>query len=99
MATHNNGPLIRTLRQISRDKSVSAEVRVRCCELLVLIDPDISFNNFEQCNFPDLLAASRTRLNTSSQLHKTRQNGGRGVEDEATGGDGWMAGNPLVKAP
>jgi len=92
MATHNNGSLIRTLRQISRNKSVSAEVRVRCCELLVLIDPNISFNSIEKCNLPDsaLLAASRIRLNASSQLRKTRQNGG-GVEDEATvGGDGWI---------
>jgi hypothetical protein len=97
MATHNNGPLIRTLRQISRNKSASPEVRVRCCELLVLIDPNISFNNLEKCNFPDLLAASGTRLNTSTQLRKTRQNGERGVEDEATGGDGWMVGKPLVK--
>jgi len=94
MATHNNGPLIRTLRQISRNKSASPEVRVRCCELLVLIDPNISFNNFEKCNFHDLLAASRTRLNTSSPLRKTRQNGGRGVEDEAAGRDGWMVGRP-----
>ena len=93
MATYNNGPLIRTLRQISRNKSVSPEVRVRCCELLVLIDPNISFNTFEKCNLPDsdLLAASRIRLNASSQLRKTRQNGGRGVEDEATGGgDAWI---------
>jgi hypothetical protein len=93
MAGHNNG-LIRTLRQIGRDKSVSPELRVRCCELLLLIDPNISFNSFETCNLldSDLLAATRTRVSTSSQLHKTRQNGVRGVEErqleEETVGDG-----------
>jgi hypothetical protein len=93
MATHNNGSLIRTLRQISRDKSVSAEVRVRCCELLVLIDPNVSFNSIEKRYLPDseLLAASRIRLNASSRLPKTRPSGGNGVADEATGeGDSWM---------
>lgn len=69
MANFNNGPLIRTLRQISRDKSVSPELRVRCCELLVLIDPNITFNSFANDNFPnsDLPAEIRSRLTMNSQ--------------------------------
>jgi hypothetical protein len=55
MRRYNNGPLIRTLRQISRDKGVSPEVRVRCCELLVLIDPNITFNGCSQCDVKSLL--------------------------------------------
>lgn len=50
---YNNRPLIRTLRQISRDKGVSPEVRVRCCELLLLIDPNITFNSFSKCSLGD----------------------------------------------
>ena len=49
MPEYNNRPLIRTLRQIIRDKGVSPEVRVRCCELLLLIDPNITFNGFSKC--------------------------------------------------
>jgi hypothetical protein len=52
MVSYNNGPLIRTLRQISRNKGVSPELRVRCCELLVLIDPNIAFNKFAKYNLP-----------------------------------------------
>ncbi len=53
MPTYDNLLLIRTLRQISRNKGVSPEVRVRCCELLVLIDPNITFNGFSKCNLQD----------------------------------------------
>lgn len=60
MPRHNNGPLIRTLRQICRDKGVSPEVRVRCCELLLLIDPNITFNGFSKCNLPDSRAEELT---------------------------------------
>ena len=56
MSRYNNRPLIRTLRQISRDKRVSPEVRVRCCELLLLIDPNITFNGFSKCNLQDSMA-------------------------------------------
>ena len=48
MAKYKNAGLIRTLRQISRDKTVPVNLRVRCCELLVLIDPAITFNVVEK---------------------------------------------------
>jgi len=47
-ARHSHRGLIRTLRQISRDKTVPVDLRVRCCELLVLIDPTINFNVIER---------------------------------------------------
>jgi len=47
MVKYTNASLIRTLRQISRDKKAPAELRVRCCELLILIDPAITFNSVE----------------------------------------------------
>ena len=47
LARHSHRSLIRTLRQISRDKTVPVELRVRCCELLVLVDPTINFNVIE----------------------------------------------------
>ena len=46
MASYKNAGLIRILKQISRDKTVPVNLRVRCCELLVLIDPAITFNVF-----------------------------------------------------
>jgi hypothetical protein len=48
LARYNNASLIRTLRQISRDKSVAVNLRVRCCEMLILIDPNIQFNMIER---------------------------------------------------
>ena len=48
MAKYKNAGLIRTLRQISRDKTAPVNLRVRCCELLVLIDPAIMFNVVEK---------------------------------------------------
>jgi len=48
VAKYKNAGLIRTLRQISRDKTVPVNLRVRCCELLVLIDPAITFNVMEK---------------------------------------------------
>jgi len=48
MARYKNASLIRTLRLISRDEAVPINLRVRCCELLVLIDPAITFNVIER---------------------------------------------------
>jgi len=87
MASYNNWPLIRTLRQISRNKGVSPEVRGRCCELSVLIDPNITFNSIAKDNLRDsaLLAETRARVNAPSTLYQAREGS---VEDKASrGGD------------
>ena len=98
MANRSNGLVIRTLKQISRDKGVSPELRVRCCELLVLIDPNIMFNNVAAYDFPlsDQLAEIRRLMNLSPGSRKERET--KGVMPKTESMETEIGGDPAVRS-